>query len=101
MELYTFSSLNKNFLNQYKGSMDNADTAIVYYNPKSLEKKKSKFKIKTEDIFKSFCRKDLIVFDDSKKLKNYINSLNWNNKNLLMMSSGNFDEIDFQDLIRI
>ena len=101
MELYTFSSLNKNFLNQYKGSMDNADTAIVYYNPKSLEKKKSKFKIKTEDIFESFGRKDLIVFDDSKKLKNYINSLNWNNKNLLMMSSGNFDEIDFQDLIRI
>jgi len=101
MELYTFSSLNKNFLNQYKGSMDNADAAIVYFNPKSLEKKKSKFKIKTEDIFESFGREDLIVFDDSKKLKNYINSLNWNNKNLLMMSSGNFDEIDFQDLIRI
>ena len=101
IELFTFSSLNKNFLNQYKGSMDNADTAIVYYNPKSLEKKKSKFKIKTEDIFKSFGREDLIVFDDSKKLKNYINSLKWNNKNLLMMSSGNFDEIDFQDLIRI
>ena len=101
MELYTFSSLNKNFLKQYKGSMDNADAAIVYFNPKSLEKKKSKFKIKTEDIFESFGREDLIVFDDSKKLKNYINSLNWNNKNLLMMSSGNFDEIDFQDLIRI
>ena len=101
MELYTFSSLNKNFLKQYKGSMDNADAAIVYFNPKSLEKKKSKFKIKTEDIFESFGREDLIVFDDSKKLKNYINSLKWNNKNLLMMSSGNFDEIDFQDLIRI
>ena len=101
IELYTFSSLNKNFLNQYKGSMDNADAAIVYFNPKSLEKKKSKFKIKTEDIFESFGREDLIVFDDSKKLKNYINSLNWNDKNLLMMSSGNFDEIDFQDLIRI
>ena len=33
MELHTFSSLNKEFLNQYRGSMNESDTAIVYYNP--------------------------------------------------------------------
>ena len=34
MELNTFSSLNKSYLSEYKECMDEADIAIIYYNPK-------------------------------------------------------------------
>lgn len=40
LELHTFSSLNENFLNEYKGTMADADVAIVYFNPKTIEHKK-------------------------------------------------------------
>jgi len=39
MELHTFSSLNQEFLQLYKGAMDTADTAIVYFNPHTIEHK--------------------------------------------------------------
>ena len=40
IELHTFSSLNKEFLIQYEGSMNEPDTAIVYFNPEAVEHKK-------------------------------------------------------------
>ena len=40
-----------------------------------------------------------MVFTDSQKLQEYLQSLNWSNQNLLMMSSGNFDGIDLENLI--
>ena len=44
-------------------------------------------------------RKDLIVFTDSNKLKEFLKSQEWKNKNLLMMSSGNFNNINLKKLI--
>ena len=40
MELHTFSSLSKNFLEQYKGCMNKADKALVYYNHHAIELKR-------------------------------------------------------------
>ncbi len=40
LELHTFSSLNKAFLAQYKGSFKMADKGCVYYNPHTVEMKK-------------------------------------------------------------
>ena len=40
LELHTFSSLKKEFLPQYKNSMDAADLAIVYFNPHTIAHKK-------------------------------------------------------------
>ncbi len=94
MELHTFSSLTEEFLNEYKGAMDTADEAIVYYNPYTIEHKKLKA-ISEEQVLKAFDRKDLKVFTDSKKLTDYLKTKTWSNKVLLMMSSGNFDGIDF------
>jgi UDP-N-acetylmuramate: L-alanyl-gamma-D-glutamyl-meso-diaminopimelate ligase len=51
MELHTFSSLDENFLWEYKKSMDEADEAIVYYNPSTLEHKK--LKPISEDLVKN------------------------------------------------
>jgi len=98
IELHTFSSLNEEFLKQYKGCMDAPDTAIVYFSPEAIAHKKLE-PITKEQVFNAFGREDLLVFIDSKELEKYLNSLNWNNQNLLMMSSGTFDGMKLEKLI--
>ncbi len=98
MELHTFSSLNEEFLKQYTGSMDEPDTAIVYFNPEAIAHKKLE-PISKEQVYTAFGRENLLVFTNSIELEEYLKSLNWNNKNLLMMSSGTFDGIEFGELI--
>ena len=97
MELHTFSSLNEEFLKQYKGCMDEPDTAIVYFSPEAIAHKKLE-EITKEQVHSAFDRESLIVFTDSKKLEEYLKSLNWENTNLLMMSSGTFEGMEFKDL---
>jgi UDP-N-acetylmuramate: L-alanyl-gamma-D-glutamyl-meso-diaminopimelate ligase len=97
MELHTFSSLTEEFLNEYNGAMNTADEAIVYYNPYTIAHKKLK-PITEEQVLKAFARKDLKVFTDSKTVTDYLKSKNWKNSVLLMMSSGNFDGVDFNKL---
>ncbi len=95
MELHTFSSLNETFLAEYSGAMDAADEAIVYFNPHTIAHKKLK-PITEEQVLVYFNRKDLRVFTDSNQLVEYLRTIRWSNKVLLMMSSGNFDGIDFK-----
>ncbi|HRD40839.1 MAG TPA: peptidoglycan synthetase, partial [Bacteroidia bacterium] len=97
MELHTFSSLTEEFLNEYKGAMNTADEAIVYYNPHTIAHKKLK-PITEEQVLKAFDRKDLKVFTDSASVVKYLQEKKWNNAVLLMMSSGNFDGVDFKAL---
>jgi len=97
MELHTFSSLNENFLNEYQGSMALADEAFVYYNPHTIEHKKLKA-ISEEQVNQAFGGSNLKVYTNSKNLLNDLLKIDFKDKNLLMMSSGNFDGIDFKDL---
>jgi len=97
MELHTFSSLTEEFLNEYKGAMDLADVAIVYYNPHTIAHKKLK-PISCEQVHNAFNRKDLMILTESKAVTDYLRGLDWKNKVLLMMSSGNFDGVDFKEL---
>ena len=99
MELHTFSSLNEEFLQQYKGCMDEPDTAIVYFSPAAIAHKKLE-PITKQQVHIAFNRKDLIVFTDAKKLEDYLKVLNWENQNLLMMSSGTFDGMEFGKLVQ-
>ncbi len=98
MELYTFSSLNEGFLKQYKGCMDEPDTAIVYFNPKAIAHKRLE-PITKEQVYTAFGREDLLVFTNSEDLENHLKNLNWRNKNLLMMSSGTFNGMELKKLI--
>jgi UDP-N-acetylmuramate: L-alanyl-gamma-D-glutamyl-meso-diaminopimelate ligase len=41
------------------------------------------------------------VFDDSSKFKDYLSSMDFDNSVLLMMSSGNFGNIDYDDLQKL
>jgi len=78
--------------------MDEPDTAIVYFSPEAIVHKKLA-PITIEQVYTAFNREDLLVFTDAEKLKIYLESLNWKNQNLLMMSSGTFEGMEFGELI--
>ena len=98
MELHTFSSLNQEFLQQYKGSMNEPDTAIVYFSLESISHKELK-PITKKQVHNAFNRTDLIVFTSSEKLEKYLKALDWKDQNLLMMSSGTFNNIEIESII--
>jgi UDP-N-acetylmuramate: L-alanyl-gamma-D-glutamyl-meso-diaminopimelate ligase len=89
-ELHTYSSLNKDFLRQYDDSMEKADVAVVYFSPHALELKKLPM-LSPDDIKKSFGKSGLLVFSDSVHFQEFLLAQSWNESNLLLMSSGNFD----------
>ena len=97
LELHTFSSLNLNFLSEYKDTMQNADIAVIYVNPKNVVNKKLK-PITKEQLEISFNRKDIKFFTDSSKLEKELKKIKWVDKNLLMMSSGNFNNIKLSQI---
>ena len=93
MELHTFSSLNKDFLKQYHNSMSMADEAIVYFNLETIKHKKLE-EITEDDVKHAFG--GVNVFTSSIKMVSFLKSKSWDNTNLLMMSSGNFNGVDFK-----
>ncbi len=97
MELHTFSSLNKEFLKGYLDSMNDADEAIVYFNPHTIEHKRLEA-ISVEDVMEAFGGNNISVFTDSSLLKSYLLNKEWKNCNLLLMSSGNFDGMNMDAL---
>ncbi len=97
MELHTFSSLNQEFLKQYDGAMLTADKAFVYFNPHTLTHKKLN-PISIEQVKQAFGGSNIKVYTNSQELLNDLKAIDWQDKNLLMMSSGNFDGIDFKQL---
>ncbi len=97
IELHTFSSLNKNFLSEYKGTMASADVPIVYFNPHTVEHKKLEA-LNKNLIAEFFADKRIKVFTDSAELRNYLAEQEWEGSNLLMMSSGNFDGLSLEKL---
>jgi UDP-N-acetylmuramate: L-alanyl-gamma-D-glutamyl-meso-diaminopimelate ligase len=99
VELHTFSSLNKEFLTQYQGTLNEADTAIVYFSPHTLELKKLQ-PLSQEDVKNSFQRKDLEVITDNQKLEEFLLKRDWKDANLILMSSGNFNGLDTKALAK-
>lgn len=98
MELHTFSSLNETFLLEYKDAMATADEAIVYFNPHTIAHKKLK-EISEQQIIEAFgAGKNLTVYTDVNQLQKHLMEINTQTSNLLMMSSGTFDGMDFKAL---
>lgn len=98
MELHTFSSLNKHFLKEYKGTMDDADIAVVFYSPDTIAHKKLP-DIMKEEVKSAFDREDLVVMTNKDELENFLCSRNWEKSNLLLMSSGNFRGLEIKGII--
>jgi UDP-N-acetylmuramate: L-alanyl-gamma-D-glutamyl-meso-diaminopimelate ligase len=96
MELHTFSSLRKEFLPLYEGAMNAADEALVYFSPAVVAHKKLE-PLTTEQVQQAFGGKVKVV-NDTQEVLDFIRAKNWDNSVLLMMSSGNFDGIDYEKL---
>ena len=96
MELHTFSSLMADFLPQYKGCMEEADIACVYFNPKVIEHKRLT-PISPEEVRNAFGTKNVEVFTESEALQERLRGLDYRNTALLMMSSGTFDGINVKE----
>ncbi len=97
LELHTFSSLKKEFLPEYKDSIKNADYAIVYFNPLVIQHKRLE-ELESEFVKKCFGN-NLIVFTCTNKMENYILALEKDNTNILFMSSGNFNGMNFDEFV--
>lgn len=97
MELHTFSSLNKNFLGEYAGCMDEADTAIIFIHSETFFHKKMQ-PYEESFVRSTIKRPDLIYFDQPQKLKEYLEQQELTETNLLLMSSGNFGGLDLTAL---
>lgn len=96
-ELHTYSSLNKEFVDNYAHTFDLADIAVIYLNPKAVSLKKLEL-MDEERLQHAFKRKDLILFTEIEKLKNFLESQDYLSTNLLLMSSGNYDDMDLSIL---
>ena len=114
MELHTFSSLTQEFLQQYRGTMDEADVRCVYFSQHALQLKKLP-PLDPEEVKAAFegtpsgtqasrlhaaetAAHPVEVFTDSAAMVAKVKAMEWKDANLLMMSSGNFDGIDFNQL---
>lgn len=97
MELHTFSSLTKDFLPQYAGTMDRADRAIVYFNPEVIEHKRLDL-FSASDVAQAFHHPNLDVLTRSADVESELRSLDLSGKVLLLMTSGNFGGLDLKSL---
>ena len=97
LELHTYSSLNAEFLEQYKGSLDAADEVVVFYSAKALEIKKME-PISKEQIESSFNLEGITVFTQAEDFQEFLKAKHYQNDVLLLMSSGNYGGLNFETL---
>lgn len=97
LELHTYSSLNAEFLKEYEGALDNADVAVVFYSPDAVKIKQLE-EVTYDQIAQSFKREDLIIYTNPADFKNYLFNLDLENSALLLMSSGNYGGLNFDEV---
>jgi UDP-N-acetylmuramate: L-alanyl-gamma-D-glutamyl-meso-diaminopimelate ligase len=93
LELHTYSSLNEAFMKEYKGAMDAADEASVFYSKHALELKRMP-DLSKEIVKNGFAKKNLSVFNHRSEFENWLNHLDYKNAVVVFMSSGNYDGMD-------
>ena len=97
LELHTYSSLNAEFLKEYQGALDSADVAVVFYSPDAVKIKQLE-EVTYDQIAQSFEREDLIIYTNPKEFKEFLFAQNFENSALLLMSSGNYGGLDFEEV---
>lgn len=97
LELHTYSSLNAEFLSQYQGALDAADVAVVFYSPDAVAIKKLE-EISKEQIEEAFNRENLIVYTNPDAFKSFLLVQEFDESVLLLMSSGNYGGLDFDEV---
>ena len=97
LELHTYSSLNPEFLVQYRNTLNRADQAVVYYSLDAL-KIKGMTEVSPQQILEAFGKPDIKVFTDAKDFQDFVYGQQFENSTLLLMSSGNYGNLDFNKL---
>ncbi len=98
LELHTYSSLNKSFLPMYRDSLEEVDSALVFFNPKNLEIKGMPA-LDDNFIKESFNFKELKLAKTPEDLKKYLEELIHNNDGVfLFMSSGQLGGLNIKEM---
>ena len=100
LELHTFSSLNENFMHEYKGALENADEAIVFYSSHALELKRMP-KLNPEIIIKGFDKKNLKIITTRMDLEDRLHQFKKVNANFLFMSSGDYEGMNILEVLQM
>ena len=94
LELHTYSSLNTEFLSEYKGALKSADKAVVFYSPEAV-KIKQLDTVSKEQIAQAFERDDLKIYTNPQEFKDFLFEEKLENSAVILMSSGNYGGLDF------
>ena len=97
LELHTYSSLNADFLKEYEGALDAADVAVVFYSPDAVKIKQLE-EVSYEQIAQAFKRNDLLIYTQPAEFKEFLFTYNLDACALLLMSSGNYGGLDFEEV---
>jgi UDP-N-acetylmuramate: L-alanyl-gamma-D-glutamyl-meso-diaminopimelate ligase len=97
LELHTYSSLNAEFLKEYQNALDAADVAAVFYSPDAVKIKKLE-EVSYEQIANAFQREDLIIYTNPSDFKEFLFSQDFDETALLLMSSGNYGGLNFDEV---
>jgi UDP-N-acetylmuramate: L-alanyl-gamma-D-glutamyl-meso-diaminopimelate ligase len=100
LELHTYSSLNAEFLKEYEGALDEADVAVVFYSPDAVKIKQLE-EVSYDQIAQSFKRDDLIIYTNPVEFKDFLFNYDLSNSALLLMSSGNYGGLNFDEVKRL
>jgi UDP-N-acetylmuramate: L-alanyl-gamma-D-glutamyl-meso-diaminopimelate ligase len=77
--------------------MDAADLPIVYFSHHAVALKRLP-ELTSDDISRAYADARLRIYNDSEKLLEHLAAIDYHGKNLLLMSSGNFDGLDMEGL---
>ncbi len=100
LELHTYSSLNAEFLKEYRGSLKDADVSAVFYIPESV-KIKGLAEITKEQIGQAFQQQDINIFTNSAAFKEFLFEQDVTNSIILFMSSGNYGGLDLKEIVNM
>jgi len=93
LELHTYSSLNETFIQEYANTLQDADEALIYFNAHTLSIKRLP-DLSIESVEKVFNHTNLKVFTLKEDLENHLSQMQFENHNLLVMTSGNLSGVD-------
>ncbi|MEM1338272.1 MAG: Mur ligase family protein [Bacteroidota bacterium] len=97
LELHTYSSLNAEFLKEYRGAMDAADEAVVFYSPAAIKIKRLET-VSDVQIKSAFQNPNILVFTEPSAFQEFLYAQDFENTTLILMSSGNYGGLDFETL---
>lgn len=97
-ELHTYSSLDNKFIYNYRDSLCLSDFPIIFYDPEAL-RIKNRHPITEKQIKEAFNDQRIMIFTKPKALEDFLLIQDYDESILLMMSSGNYGGISWDNLM--